>query len=128
MVSPIDTDLATYSPLQPAESVNIARKKIQDGKVCSRKDEVFKEVTGKGEMAAAMTGQELERIREAINGVLKNMNIGLDFKTDKESQKLVVEVMNLETEEIIRKIPPDTMLQVAMRMQEMAGVFVDDWG
>lgn len=128
MVSPIDTALATHSPLQAAESMHPAQKKTLDSKASSRIDKGFKEVMDKGEKAADMTGQELEKIREALNSVLKNMNIGLDFKTDNESKKIVVEVINLETEEIIRQIPPDTMLQVAMRMQEMAGVFVDDWG
>ncbi len=128
MVSPIDTALATFSPFQAAESMHPAQNKIQDSKVSSRVDKGFKEVMDKGEKAADMTGLELEMIREAINSVLKNMNVGLDFKTDNESQRIVVEVINLETEEVIRQIPPDTMLQVAMRMQEMAGVFVDDWG
>jgi len=54
-----------------------------------------------------------------VNDALKDMNIGLDFQEHEETEELVVKVMNREKDELIRQIPPEAMLQVAKRMEEM---------
>jgi uncharacterized FlaG/YvyC family protein len=41
---------------------------------------------------------------------------------------MVVKVMNRMTEEVIRQIPPEAMLEAARRMEEMSGLLIEEWG
>jgi len=39
----------------------------------------------------------------------------------------VVKVINKETGKVIRQIPPEEMLKIAKRMEEMSGILLDRW-
>ncbi len=146
MVDPVNQPTPSPSPEKPADSMQqIQRtgrqqqslesrqateqqKAVSEGRKVADARESSEEMTERGEQVARKSREELEDIRDAVNDALKDMNIGLDFEEDDELEELVVKVMNRETEELIRKIPPEAMLEVAKRMEEMAGVFVDRWG
>ena len=72
------------------------------------------------------TKEMLEDIRQSLNVTLEPINIKLDFSENEDIEEMVVEVMNRETEEIIRQIPPEAMIHMAKRMEEMTGLLVDE--
>ena len=135
----------SQSPNKPADSVQqIQRTRQQQPSdpqqgqgqqkaISEKKDfsEIRKARAGRGEaeeQVARKSREQLEEIREAVNEALKDMNVGLDFQEDEETQELIVKVMNRETQELIRQIPPEAMLKVAKRMEEMTGLLIEDWG
>ena len=144
MVGSVNQAPPSHSPDKPAESLQQSQR-IRDQRssdsqqgsesqkaITEKKDfsEIRKERSGLGkaeEQVARKSREQLEEIRDAVNDALKDMNVGLDFEEDEETKELVVKVMNRDTEEMIRQIPPEAMLQVAKRMDEMAGLFVDRW-
>ncbi len=67
----------------------------------------------------------LEDIRQSLNITLEPINIKLDYSRNEEIDEVVVEVLNRETEEVIRQIPPEAMVNMAKRMEEMTGLLVD---
>ena len=71
------------------------------------------------------TQEMLEDIRQSLNITLEPINIKLDYSKNEEIDEIVVEVMNRETEEVIRQIPPEAMVRMAKRMEEMTGLLVD---
>jgi flagellar protein FlaG len=73
------------------------------------------------------TSRDLEEIKKATNEVLAQLNIQLDFTLDKDLHKVVVKVINKETGKVIRQIPPEEMLKIAKRMEEMSGILLDRW-
>jgi len=73
------------------------------------------------------TSKDLEEIKKATNEVLAQLNIQLDFTLDKDLHKVVVKVINKETGKVIRQIPPEEMLKIAKRMEEMSGILLDRW-
>lgn len=74
-----------------------------------------------------ISDENLEQIKDATNKVLEQINIQLDFSYDKELNRMVVKVINKETGEVVRQIPPEEMLKIAKRMEEMVGVLLDKW-
>ena len=145
MVGSVNQPPPSHSPDKPAESVQqIQRTReqrpsdsqqgglSQQKAISEKKDfsEIRKERSGLGEaeeQVARKSREQLEEIRQAVNDTLKDMNVGLDFEEDDETEELIVKVMDRDSEELIRQIPPEAMLQVAKRMDEMAGLFVDRW-
>ncbi|ACV67926.1 flagellar protein FlaG [Desulfohalobium retbaense] len=74
------------------------------------------------------TSDELEDVRQAINETLKDIRVQLEFSQAEETEDLIVKVVNPETEEIIRQIPPEAMVRMAKRMEEMTGLLISEWG
>ncbi len=54
-----------------------------------------------------------------------NVNFQLNFSIDKDSKELVVKVINPATNEVIRQIPPQEILDLAASLQQMAGILID---
>ncbi len=76
---------------------------------------------------AKLRKEEMNSIRENINVALEPINVRLNFNEDEDSGRMVVKVINSETEEVIRQIPPEAMLKMAQRMEELTGILVDIW-
>ena len=74
-----------------------------------------------------VNAEQLEEIKDSLNQALSPINVALDFEEREELEDFVVKVMNKETEEVIRQIPPEAMMKMAQRIQEMTGLLVDTW-
>lgn len=54
------------------------------------------------------------------------INRRLDFRIHEETHRVVVKVIDTETDKVIKEIPPEQILQLAARIQEMIGLLVDE--
>ncbi len=65
---------------------------------------------------------DLQRIKAAVDVVNNAMNISnyhLEFQLHSESDRYQVKVVDTNTGEVIRKIPPDYMLELSARVKQM---------
>ncbi|MDD4802937.1 MAG: flagellar protein FlaG, partial [Syntrophomonas sp.] len=83
--------------------------------------------------------QDKELSREKLYNIVQNTNklitmshYHLQFRIDDESERLQVKLIDDESNEVIREIPPDNMLALSAKIKEiidtfrkMVGVFVD---
>ncbi|MGB9885474.1 MAG: flagellar protein FlaG [Moorellales bacterium] len=70
-----------------------------------------------------------EQLRQAVrqlNEASDLFNIRLRFKLDQETGEIYVLVIDREKGEIIRRIPPEKVLEMAYRMQHMIGLLLDE--
>lgn len=65
---------------------------------------------------------------EAVNEFLVPLNTSIKFVFHEELQEYYVEVINKDTEEVIREIPPKKFLDMYAAMAEFMGLFVDKKG
>ncbi|OOC09935.1 flagellar protein FlaG [Thioalkalivibrio halophilus] len=65
------------------------------------------------EVAEPVEASELEPVVESINAYLQNSQRTLEFSVDDSTGRTVITVMDGESEEIIRQIPPEQMLALA---------------
>ena len=105
--------------LQKSQLENRIDQTLPDKDIVKEKD--------KKDLIEKLRGDELEKIKEATNEVLAQLNIQLDFEIDKTLGKIIVKVINKETGKVIRQIPPEEMLKIAKRMEEMSGILIDKW-
>ncbi len=57
-----------------------------------------------------------------VSEFAKKLHNELEFSTDDDSGRIVIKVINKETEEIIRQIPSDEFLRMSNSMDEVKGV------
>jgi len=70
---------------------------------------------------------ELELIEaiERANDTLKGVNTSFKFSIHEKTREIMVQIINSETNEVVREIPPEKVLDMVARMWELAGIIVD---
>jgi len=51
-------------------------------------------------------------------------NRRLDFKVDKDTNRIIVKVIDTKTDKVIKEIPPEQLIELAAKIQEMVGLLV----
>ena len=74
-------------------------------------------------------GQNLpgfEEAKDRVNKALEQLNVKLSFNLNRDLDRMIVKVVNRETGEVVRQVPPEEMLEIAKRMEEMGGILLDE--
>lgn len=64
----------------------------------------------------------VERANKAIQGVDKRFEYSVHQKTG----EIIVKVLNKETNEVIREIPPEKLIDLVAKLQEICGMIIDE--
>lgn len=64
--------------------------------------------------------EQLQLAVQEINSLVQNLQRDLQFKVDTESGRTIISVVDSETKEVIRQLPPEDVLERAKRMDEAA--------
>ena len=67
--------------------------------------------------------QDLESSLEKMKGVLRS---NLQFEVDKKAEMVVVKIVNKDTGEMIRQIPPDEIVKLIQNLNEFIGALMDE--
>jgi len=74
--------------------------------------------------------QELEdEVRESVkdvNEIVDKVKEGLSFQIHEDTEKMMVKVVDLNTDEVIKELPPEEMLDLQARIHEMVGILIDE--
>ena len=60
-----------------------------------------------------------------VNKTFETFNKGLHFRVDSDSKRLVVQIVNHETDEIIKEIPSQDVLDLEARLKALVGLVLD---
>ena len=66
----------------------------------------------------------IEKANKAISGGNREFHFAVHEKT----KQIMVKVINSDTNEVIRELPPEKILDMVAKMWEMAGIIVDEKG
>src|SRR5690554_10376 len=70
-----------------------------------------------------------ERVEETVNNmndIVEDVIESLRFKLHDDTKRLMCQVINIETMEVIKELPPEEMLDLSARIQEMVGIILDE--
>lgn len=67
---------------------------------------------------------DLSRVVENLNKFMESSQRNLNFRFDEASGRTIITVVNPQTDEIVRQIPPEELLALARTMRE-AGMLFD---
>lgn len=70
--------------------------------------------------------EKLQQVVDAVNDFLKTNNSSSKFMYHDGLERYYVTVVNRETEEVIKEIPPKKLLDAFYEMQKLVGMIVDE--
>lgn len=70
------------------------------------------------------TDRDLAEAVKAINQHIQTLRRELQFNVDEKSGRVVIKVVDLETQDVIRQIPPEEVLALCQRLPEDKGLLL----
>lgn len=69
--------------------------------------------------------EQVRRFAEMVGEAVSRLNHGIRFEIDQTSNTIITQVIDRETNEVIRQIPPEEMLDMLHRVRQYIGVLLD---
>ena len=73
-----------------------------------------------------VNSEDLIKAVNNVNKAFETFNQGLHFKVNDETNQLVVQIVDQKTDEVIKQIPSQEVLDLEAQLREMVGVFLDE--
>jgi len=73
---------------------------------------------------ATLPVQEVQKITEHLNDLMKDLKVSLNFELNKEDGHLIMRVVDTETKEVIRQIPTEQTLHIRKTLDSTQGVIL----
>lgn len=73
-----------------------------------------------------ITEEEIIRAIEKANKEFVIYDKKFEFSIHEETKEIMVKVIDAKTDEVIREIPPEKILDMIARMWELAGIIIDE--
>ncbi|NOX34968.1 MAG: flagellar protein FlaG [Deltaproteobacteria bacterium] len=70
--------------------------------------------------------KDVEGMVETLKDLTKTIQTKLDFSVDESTNDFVVKVIDKDTNEVIKQIPPESLLKLQEKMQELTGFLLSD--
>ena len=119
--------LESISPITASKPI-----KIDSNMVCNntaaliRKDKNSEEVnTAKLDSLSSIGKKDLDDAINEVNKAIADYNRRFEFSVHEKTGSIMVKVINTETNEVIREIPPEKLLDMVAKLWELAGIIVD---
>lgn len=85
----------------------------------------MKEMELRGE-SFSIGEEQMIRVIERANKALQGATTSFEFSIHEKTKQIMVKVLDKDSGEVIREIPPEKTLDMVARLWEMAGVLVDE--
>lgn len=120
-VQPVETSANTQSV--EATSANSATPKMDDNTaIVAKASEADTQSENNNEQQA-----DLDTIRRAVEDMNKNMgNTEAVFGIHDGTNRVTIKLVDKETRELIKELPPEKTLDMIAKVWEMAGILVDE--
>ncbi|WP_435922720.1 flagellar protein FlaG [Paenibacillus sp. DYY-L-2] len=70
--------------------------------------------------------QELNQLVEKYNKTLQENGTALKVSIHEKTRSIVVKIVDIKTDEVIKEIPPEKMLDLVYNLCQNLGIFVDE--
>jgi len=123
MNKPVYTDAAANRPKPEVQEMQKTQTAQQAASVeIQAETQAQREQTGNSE-------NDSRRIKNAVdhaNQTMRQSKTKCEFSYHEETKRVSIKVIDAETEEVIREIPPEETLEMISKMWELAGLMVDE--
>lgn len=68
-----------------------------------------------------------EELCGVMNKIASLENIQLQFEVYQETNTVYVQIVDRETKEVVKQIPPEEMLELSAKIREMVGILLDEY-
>ena len=120
----LDREVITINPYRQTEIVNLQNTQpIQENiaKISNQNQNDFTEQT-KNTQKVTVSQEELNKMMEEIKHKFSMIEKYLQIDIDEQLRIPISKIIDMRTEEIIRQIPPEWIVDILRRMEELRGV------
>ena len=71
------------------------------------------------------TDAELRQFAEALEGVTQRLNRDIRMDVDDDTGRVVAQIIDRETREVLRQVPLQELLDIASRLNDLVGLLFD---
>lgn len=72
--------------------------------------------------------EDLDRAVEEVNKILLDRNDRFEFRVHERTGRIMVKLVDNDTDEIIKEIPPEKILDLVASIWDLVGILVDERG
>jgi len=69
---------------------------------------------------------EIQRVVDDLMRMSHSLNRRLDFHVNEETNQVIVRIVDSDSGEVIKQVPPDALLRLHARIQEAVGLLFDE--
>lgn len=69
---------------------------------------------------------EVEKTTRELNSYMDELKTSLGFSINEKTKELMVNIINRDTKEIIKQIPPKELMTIREKMAELAGILLNE--
>ncbi|GEL78703.1 flagellar protein FlaG [Tenuibacillus multivorans] len=120
----IDSILANFQLLQ--ESGTKGRHGVEHTKTKPKLQAIQEEGASKRESGEEITKERASELVEGLNEFLEPVDTSLKYELHDKLDRYYVTVVDQNTDEVIKEIPPKKLLDVYAAMAEFMGLIVDE--
>lgn len=121
-------------PTADLSSVDSAKTWLEQGAPANKiqndakplKEKTIEVVETKVKAAQDELEDHVEEAVESLNATMEHISRGLRFSIHEDTQRMMVKVVNIRTNEVLKEIPAEDVLDTAARIREMIGVLLDE--
>ena len=117
--------MATQNDTDGVKSVDASFEVMKNQQTTSIQSAADDKDSKENKESSASEGHIKSEISKA-NRKLKNHNTKCEFGYHEETKRVTIKVMDKDTEEVIREIPPEKTLEMIEKMWELAGFLIDE--
>lgn len=123
----VNRSTVTTSAAPKVSSSEATMKETQDSKIQQVQAQVRVETAkAHGESKEAISKEQLEKAVKTMNDFLEVQHKASKFVFHEGLDKYYVKLVDIETEEVIKEIPPERLLDAFYEMQKLTGMIVDE--
>ena len=112
------------APRTPTDRDTRPTKRVEGFRAASDRTEESGKVTGQ-EGREAKSLEDLGSVVNEANKYLESLQRDLRFQIHEPTGQMMVEIVDINTGEVLREQPPHEFLDLAARLREMVGCFLD---
>lgn len=117
-VKPVESRPVSIEPVVTAAESGMKVKELQGSK---QQNNAKEEGEGREKQPSK------KQIASAVNHANKQLRkTGCEFSYHEGTKRVSIKIVDKETEEVIREIPPEETLEMVEKMWELAGILVDE--
>lgn len=122
-------EITSSQGVKQAGDLNKVRSVSEPGTVQENKTRANHENTPlkpekKKEKATPM--EEVEKATRELNQYMDELKTSLGFSIHEKTKELMVNIINRDTKEVIKQIPPEELVTIREKMAELAGILLNE--
>lgn len=71
------------------------------------------------------TTEDVIKTARELGEALTHLNHGIHYEVDHSTDRVITKIIDRETKEVIRQIPPEEMMKMSHRLKKYVGVLLD---